>query len=111
VVASSPASSATGPGGEQLDDLVAQQRRVDVHDDEPHGATVQATALHGHVDAERGRLPGQRGSQAHRICAGDVELEAGHWPVREPGDPLNVRAAGRDPARDGRDSRRLQRPA
>ena len=98
-------------GGEQLDGLVLQQRGVDVHHDQPHGPPVQPAALHGHVDAEPDGFLRERRAQRHRVRAGDVEFDAGHRPVREPSDPVDVRPVGGDPAGDGREHGRRQRAA
>jgi hypothetical protein len=96
---------APGPRGQQVDDLVADERRVDVHDDEPHRAPAQAAPLDGHVDLLLGRLAGPRHPQRRRVRAGDVHLDAGHGVLRQPGDPVDVGPAGRDPARHGGDGR------
>ena len=49
-----------GPGGEHLDDLALDQRRVDVEHDEPLGPSRQAVVLERDVDALVDRHPGQR---------------------------------------------------
>ena len=102
---------AAGPGGEQVNHLAGDQRGVHVHHDQPHGPPVQPAALHGHVHALLRRLPGQRHPERGRIGAGYVQLDTGHRAVREPVDAVDVRPAGRDPARDGRHRGRRQRAA
>ena len=97
--------------GQQVDHLGRDQRGVHVHHDQAHRPAVQPAALDRHVDALLGRLPGQGHPQRVRIGAGHVEVDAGHRPVREPVDAVDVRAVGRDPAGDGRDRRRGQRAA
>ena len=102
---------AARPGREQVDDLAPDQGGVDIKHDQAHRAPVQAAALHGHVRPLVQGLPGQGGPQPVRISPGYLELDAGHRPVREPSDPVDVGAAGRDPAGDGGDGRGRQRAA
>ncbi len=99
---------APGTHREQVDGLAVDQRGVDVHHDQAHGAPVQAAALHRDVDALLGGLAGKGRAQRRRVGPGDVELDAGHRPVRQPGDPVDVRAAGGDPPGDGPDRGRGQ---
>lgn len=89
---------APGVPGQQLDDLVLDQRRVDVHHDEALGAAVQAAALHGHVHLLGRRLRGQLRPQRLGIGAGHGELDARHRIARQPFDPVDVGSARRDPA-------------
>ena len=84
---------AAGPVGEQVDDLVLDQRRVDVHHDQPHRPPVEAGPLHRHVHpAVDGHL-GERVPQRHRVGPRHVELDAGHRVAGQPGDPVDVGAA------------------
>ena len=107
----SDALPAAGPGGQQVDGLAPDQRRIDVHHDQPHRAPVQAAALNGHVRPLVKRRARQGAAQRVRVGPGHLELDACHRPVREPADPVDVGAAGRDPAGDGRDGSRGQRGA
>ena len=102
--------SAAGPGREQVDDLAPDQGGIDIHHDQAHRPAVQAAALHGHVRPLIERLAGERGAQPVRVGAGYLELDARHRPVREPANPVDVSAAGRDPAGDGRDGGRPRAP-
>ena len=62
--------------GEQLDDLVLDQGRVDVHDDEPAAAPGQAGGRDGDVDAVRGRGLGDSSRRRTSTSStGDVELD------------------------------------
>ena len=97
------------PGGEQVDRLVLEQRRVDVHDHQPHRPAVQPGSLYGDVDPELDRLARERGAQADRVRAGNLELDAGNGPIGQPADPVDVRAARGDPAGDGGDGGGQQR--
>jgi hypothetical protein len=110
-VTAATSSAQPALGGEQLDGLVLQQRGVDVHHDQPHGAAVQAGPLHRDVNAELDRLPRQRGAQSHRIGAGNFKFDAGNGAARESPDLVDVRALGGDAARDRGDGRWQQRPA
>jgi hypothetical protein len=102
---------ATGPGRQQVDRLGGDQRGVHVHDDQPHGAPVQPAALDSHVDALLGGRKGERRPQAVRVGPRHVEFDAGHRPVGEPVDPVDVRPARGDPAGDRGDRARQQRAA
>lgn len=91
---------AAGVLGEQLDDLALDEGGVDVHDDQPLGAPVQAALLDGDVDLLLGGLDGEPGAQRVRVGAGDVHLDAGDGVLREPLDAVDVGAVGGDPAGD-----------
>src|SRR5690606_17462566 len=98
---------AAGVLGEQLDDLALDEGGVDVHDDEPLGAPVQAALLDGDVDLLLGGLGGQRGAERVGVGAGDVHLDAGDGILREPLDAVDVGAVRGDAARDARHRGRL----
>ena len=81
-------------GGQHLDDLALDQRRIDVEDDEPLGAPFQAVGLECHVDALVAGHPCQRGlqlatgSRRHR----DPQLQAGDRIVGDAADQVDVDA-------------------
>ena len=81
-------------GGQHLDDLALDQRRIDVEHDEPLGAPVQAVVLDRDVDLLLGGHPGQRGlqlavgSRRHR----DPQLQAGDRIVGDAADEVDVDA-------------------
>jgi hypothetical protein len=74
-------------------------------------SAATSASRHRDVHAERHGLPGQLGPQPGRLGAGHLELQAGDRPMGEPPDPVDVRAAGRDPAGDRGDDRGRQRAA
>jgi hypothetical protein len=86
--------------GEQLDDLLLDQRRVDVEDHEAASAARQPARSDGDVNPRRrcdeGQLVAQRGHEG----AADVELDRRHGVARQPPDPVDVRAVVGDPGRD-----------
>ena len=100
---------AAGLLGQHLDDLTLDEGRVDVHDDQPLGAAVQAGRLDGDVDRLRGCFLCQRGAQLARVRSGDLELDAGDRIAREPHDAVDVRAELGDPAGQRGDDVRSQR--
>ncbi len=102
---------AAGPGRQQVDHLGGDQGGVHVHDDEPHRTPVQPATLDRHVDPLLRRLAGERRPQGVRVGARHVEFDAGHRPVGEPVDPVDVRPARGDPAGDRGDGARQQRAA
>ncbi len=91
---------AAGPGREQVDHLGGDQGGVHVHDDQAHGAPVQAAALDRHIDPLLCRLAGERRAQDVRVRSRHVEFDAGHRLVGEPVDPVDVRPAHGDLAGD-----------
>ena len=87
-------------GGEHLDDLLLDQRRVDVEDHEAASAPRQPARGDGDVDPRRrcdeGQLVAERGHEG----ATDVELDRRHGVARQPPDPVDVRAVVGDLGRD-----------
>ena len=71
----------------------------------------QADPLDGDVDLLRRRLPRQDDPEWVDIRTGDVELQCGDRVRRDPDDAVDVRAGVGDPAGDGVDRTRPQRPA
>ena len=102
---------APGPPGEQIDDLILDEGRIDVHHDQPHGPPPQATLLYRHIHLLLGRLAGQFGAQRGRVGAGHFHLDARHRALREPGDPVDVGPVRGDTAGDGGDGAGRQRAA
>ena len=98
-------------GGEHLDDLALDQRRVDVHHDQAHAATQQVGGLDGDVDALVGRLPGQDVAQLLGVDPRDVQVDRRDRVARHPLDAVDVGAGVGDPAGDGGHRRGLQRRA
>ena len=88
-----------GLGGEQLDHLVLDERRVDVHHDEAPAAAGQAGGGDRDVHPVRGRLGGELAAQDEHVVAGDVELDRGHRVAGEPADAVDVGAPLGEPAR------------
>ena len=99
----------TAVRGEQLDHLALDQRRVDVHHDQPHRAAQQAGRLDRDVHALRGRLEREQGAEPFGVRAGHVQVDGGDGVARHPLDPVDVGAAVGDPARDGGHGGRLER--
>ena len=95
---------AAGMLGEELDDLVLDEGRVDVHDDQPAPAAGQPTGRDGDV-RRRGTLASRRAARAGPVDvgAGDVELHRRDRVPGEPSDPVDVGAVSGDPRCDGGD--------
>ena len=98
-------------GGDHLDDLALDEGGVDVHDDEPHRAPQQAGRLYGDVDALGGGLDGEQRAQHLGLHARDGQVDGGDGIAGHPLDAVDVGAAVRDPAGDGRHRRRPERGA
>src|SRR5690606_14816215 len=92
-----------GVGGQQLDDLAADEGGVDVHDDEPLGPAGQAGALDGDVDLLGGGLGGERDAQLVGVGPGDGHLDAGDRPLGEAFDAVDVGPGGGDAPGDAGD--------
>ena len=82
--------------GEQLDDLVHDQRRVDVHDDEPLGAAFQPVDLHGDVDPLGLRHLAELAPHGLDVAGDDDEVVRGDRVGGQPDDPVDVAAGGGD---------------
>ena len=90
--------------GEQLDDLLLDEGRVDVHDDEAAAAAGQAGRGHGDVDADSVRPPARgRARRSATSAPGDVELDGRHGVARQPPDAVDVGAVVGDRRGDGGD--------
>ena len=99
----------SGAFGQHLDDLTANQRRVDVHHDKPLGPSIETTALDGDVDLFACGCGIQGGSQEIRIGAGDIEFDAGDRMAGESFDAIDVRAGAGNAAGDRSHRRGSQR--
>ena len=97
--------------GEQLDDLVLDQRGVDVHHDEPTAAAGQAGRGHGDVGTDLVGHHGEVLPQVPDVGARHVELDGGHGVAREPPDAVDVGAVVGDRGGDGRHVVGLERGA
>lgn len=88
----SPASSAPGCGRKQIDDLVLDQSRVDIHHHESFGAAGDTLGLNGDIDVvRRGRL--EKGSTHRRVvAAANCELITHHRIAGKPLDGVDVAA-------------------
>jgi hypothetical protein len=71
----------------------------------------QPDGLDGHVDSLCGSLLGKDCAQPFDVGAGHLELDRRHRVARHPHDPVDVRAGVGDPAGDGGNRARLERPA
>ena len=90
--------------GEELDDLVLDQRRVDVEHDEPLRPAVEPRRLDGDVEAARRGVDDQGLAEPVGVVgSGQIELDAGDGVARQPGDPVDVGAAAGDAGGDGGD--------
>ena len=104
------ATSAARPGvlGQQLDDLVLDERGVDVHDDEAAAAAGQPGRGDGDVGADLVRHHGQVLAQVADVGARDVELDGRDGVARQPPDAVDVGAVLGDRGSDGRHVVRLE---
>ena len=97
-------------GGQHLDDLALDQRRVDVEHDEPLGPSRQAVVLQRDVDALFDRDPRHRRLQlavGRPRWHGDAQLQPGDGIVRDAADEVDVDSErGNLP---GHDAERLRR--
>ena len=103
--------SAACAGGEHINRLVLQERRVDVHDHEPHRAAVQPGSLYSHIHAELDRVTGEHRAQANGVRARNFKFNTGNGAIGQPADPVDVRPARGDAACDGGNRGGQQRPA
>jgi hypothetical protein len=91
---------AAGVRGEELDDLVLDERGVHVHDDEALGPPVQPRRDHRDIDAQGRRLGHQGGPQRLRLRTGHGELDGRHGVLGQPEDTVDVAAGPGDPGGD-----------
>ena len=96
---------------EQLDDLLLDEGRVDVEDDEAAATAGQAARCDRDVDALRRGDERELGAQGRHVGAGDVELDGRHGVARQPTDAVDVGAVVGDPGRDEGDGVRAERRA
>ena len=83
---------AAGVGREQLDDLLLDQGRVDVHDDEAAPAPGQAGGRPPRCRRPARRPPARARGAARDVRAGDVELDGRDGVAGEPPDAVDVGA-------------------
>ncbi len=102
---------AAGVRGDQLDHLVLDERRVDVHHHEVCAAAAEAASLHRDVHAERCRLRSQGLAQLLLVGARDRQLDRGHRVRRGAHDAVDVAPERGDASRDARQRGRQQRVA
>ncbi len=96
---------------EQLDDLLLDEGRVDVEDDEAAAAAGQAARCDRDVDALGRGDERELGAQGRHVGAGDVELDGRHGVARQTTDAVDVGAVVGDPGRDEGDGVRAERRA
>ncbi|SKX78106.1 Uncharacterised protein [Mycobacteroides abscessus subsp. abscessus] len=92
--------------GEHLDDLALDERRVDIEDDKPLGASCESASLDRDVDTVLGRNARQTlakvgvGSDAVAPADADHQFEAGHRIVGNTPDRIDVAALACEFGRD-----------
>jgi hypothetical protein len=91
---------APGVCGEEFDHLVLDERRVDIHDDQPLSPALETGGDHGDVDAVPGGLQGEGRTQDGGLGPGDVELHSRDGVLGEPEDAVDVAAGGGDAGGD-----------
>ena len=95
---------------QQLDDLVLDERAVDVHHQQAASAAGETARSDGDVDAEFGGVEGQSAPQRGHVGTGDIEFERGHRSAGKAADAVDVRARPGDLAGDVRDRLRPESP-
>ncbi|GMA19809.1 hypothetical protein GCM10025862_18300 [Arsenicicoccus piscis] len=96
---------------QQLDDLVLDQRGVDVHHHQAAPVPGQPGGGDGHVEALARRGRGQPAAQHRRADPGHLVLDGGDRSTRHPAHPVGVRTKGREEVRHGGQVRGEQRSA
>ena len=95
--------------GEQLDDLVLDERGVDVHHDQPPAAAGQPRRGDRDVGADLVGDQREVVAQVADVGARDVELDGRHGVAGQPPDAVDVGAVVGDRGRDGGDVVGLER--
>ena len=96
---------------EQLDDLLLDERRVDVEDDEAPAAAREPTGCDRDVDPLRGGDERELGAQGGHVGPGDVELHGRHRVAGQAPDAVDVGPVVGDACRDEGDGVGAQRCA